>query len=816
MTALPHEKEFSRKTFLKGGGALIVGFSLASAGVGASAASASLGGPWPSVPLTSLDSWLRVGQDGKVTVFTSNPDSTGQGVITAFAQIVADELDAAFASVTVVAGDTAVAPDHGGQGAAQGVIVRSQPLRYAAAEARLALLNLASARFGVPVAQLSVSNGLVSVTTNPSQKATYGELVGGRLFNVALKPTDFGASLGYKVPNASDTTAYATGQAQLKTASQYKVIGQSIPRVDIPGKVTGKDNYVQNLHLPSMVHARLVVPPSPSANLVRINGFKGAKPPGLIKVVAQGNLVAVVTEQEWAAIQASQTLDAVWTDAQPSLTGVGNVYGSLRTQPPVIPAITTWQSFATKAVGAMSNPNRGDVNSALRGATKALQADYNYPMQGHGQLGPAASVADVRDGQAIVWSPTGHIGAMRSAVAETLRLPESNVRIIATEGSGNYGRNTIGALGGEEDTGVIAAFLSQAVGRPVRLTLLRDQDFLTDAYGLPMSIQLRGGVDGQGNVVAWSTELWTWAVNPKTEWQTLFALLTGTAAKNSDPFFAQGIHSLGGGDLSTYEFPNESFVTHQIAPQLRVGGYNLRSPKRIQMNFAVESFIDELAAAAGADPIAFRLQQLQNSQKVASVASPTFDLANYKRTIGALEALRSAMKWQTRPAPGARNKSAVVSGRGVAAMGNYTNVFGGLGAEVEVNKKTGRVRVTRLVNAVDAGLIINPRSARNVVQQGVIFALSRALHEQVKFDRKTILSKDWVSYPILRFVDVPDQEIVMIDRPEYWGGGLGEGNEIMVPAVIGNAIFDATGVRIREVPFTPKRVREALKTAGVT
>jgi CO/xanthine dehydrogenase Mo-binding subunit len=331
-----------------------------------------------------------------------------------------------------------------------------------------------------------------------------------------------------------------------------------------------------------------------------------------------------------------------------------------------------------------------------------------------------------------------------------------------------------------------------------------------------MSFRVQGGVDPQGNISALDLELWTWANNPKIETQTLLALLDGTAATDTRPFGVQGIHSLGGGDLSTYEFPNERVAFHFVAPSLRVGGSNLRSPKRIQMNFAVESFIDELAAASSADPIAFRLQQLQNSEKVAAVVSPTFDPANYRRTTAMLEELRKAMSWQSRPSPGpgAKSKSDVVTGRGIAAMGNYTNVFGAMGAEVEVNRKTGKVRVTRLVNTVDAGLIINPRSARNVVEQGVIFALSRTLHEDVKFDQKAVLSKDWVSYPILRFVDVPDQELVIVNRPEYWAGGLGEGNEIMVPAAVGNAIFDATGVRMRSVPFTPGKVRAAMRSVG--
>jgi CO/xanthine dehydrogenase Mo-binding subunit len=231
----------------------------------------------------------------------------------------------------------------------------------------------------------------------------------------------------------------------------------------------------------------------------------------------------------------------------------------------------------------------------------------------------------------------------------------------------------------------------------------------------------------------------------------------------------------------------------------------------------VESFIDELAAAAGADPIAFRLQQLQNTQKLAPSITPGFDPSHYQRSIAAVETLRNTLKWQARPSPGsgARSKSNVVSGRGIALMGNYTNVFGAMSAELEVNKTTGRVRVTRLVNVVDPGLIINPIAAQHAVAQGVIFALSRTLHEELRFSKSEVLSRDWVTYPILRFRDVPDQEVVMINRPEYWAGGLGEGNEIMVSAAVGNAFFDATGVRLRQVPFTPARVRATLKAAGV-
>jgi CO/xanthine dehydrogenase Mo-binding subunit len=803
------ENEFSRKEFLKGGGALVVGFSLAGAGIAASkaasatpAATAPLGGPWSTPATTSLDSWLRIGQDGKVTAFGSRVDS-GQGTTTGFVQIIADELDVPFEAVTLITGDTARVPNNGDIGSASGIIIQSQPLRYAAAEARLALLSLAASRFGVSVSQLTVADGVVGVASNPTQKATYGELIGDKLFNVTLRQVTLPG-----VPVRAGAVAYvSSANAPVKSASQYKVIGSSVPRFDIPDKVTGKFTYAHNVRLPWMVHARLVLPPSPSSKLISIDGFEnGQKPAGLIRVISKGNFVAVVAEQEWQAIQAMSSLKVVWTDSTPALSGNGNLNSSLRSLPTVIPDVTTTRP--PRAQGQSNNPNRGDVNAALASASKALAADYYFPIHTHGSIGPAAAVAEVSGDQAVVFCPAGSIYLTQGHIASVLGVPTKNVRVISTEGSGQYGKVSL-----SEDTGPAAALISQTVGRPVRLQLMREQDIQSDPYGVPYSYRLRGGIDPQGNVTAWSTEFWTWAVNPQTEGPTLTDMLSGAAQPG--PLRGQSIQALGGGDLNSYEFPNESFLGHHVAPQLRVGQGNMRSPKRIQSNFAVESFMDELAAAAGADPITFRLQQLKNTQKVVATAEPGFDPSHYQRSIETLERLRVAMKWESRPSPAPTAKSDAVSatGRGVALMGNYTNVFGAMGAEVEVDRKTGRVRVARLVNVVDPGLIINPRAARNTVAQGVIFALSRTLREELRFDRKQVISRDWVSYPIMRFADVPDQEVVLINRPEYWGGGIGEGNEIMVSAVVGNAIFDATGVRMREVPFTPARVRAALAAA---
>jgi CO/xanthine dehydrogenase Mo-binding subunit len=809
MSGLIRENELSRRQFLKGGGALVVGFSMAGAALSANAARsaapapiAPLGGPWTTPSTNSLDSWLKITQDGKVLAYGSRVDS-GQGTTTGFVQIIADELDVPFESVTLIAGDTARVPNNGDIGSASGIIYQSQPLRYAAAEARLALLNFASKRFGVPVGQLSVSDGVVSVTANPAQKATYGELIGSQQFNVTLHQVSLPG-----VPVRTGGVAYVSdNNAQLKTPSQYKVIGTSAPRFDIPDKVTGKFTYAQNVRVPGMVHARLIPPPGPKSNLVSINGWHGSKPPGLISVFSKGNFVAVVAEQEWQAIQAMSNLDVTWSDPGPVLSGNGNLNGSLRTSPVAIPDVNTTR--AARYQGQSTNPNRGNVAAGLAGAAKVLSADYYFPVHTHGSIGPAAAVADVSGGQAVVFSPAGSIYLTQSHVAGVLGIPVTNVRVISTEGSGQYGKVSL-----SEDSGPAAALISQAVGRPVRLQLMRQHDMVTDPYGVPYSYRFQGGIDRQGNIVGFSTEFWTWAINPQTEGPTLTDMLTGAAQPG--PFRGQSIQALGGGDINAYEFPNESFLGHHVAPQLRVGSGNMRSPKRIQGNFAVESFIDELAAAAAMDPIDFRLQQIKNTQTVVATAEPNFDPSHYQRQIATLQGLKDAMAWESRPSPNpkATKSGDVVTGRGVATMGNYTNMFGSIGAEVEVNMRTGRVRVTRIVNVVDPGLIINPRAARNTVAQGVLFALSRTLHEELRFNRTEIKSRDWVSYPILRFVEVPDQEVILINRPEYWGGGLGEGNEIMVSAVIGNAIFDATGVRLREVPFTPAKVRAAFAAVG--
>jgi CO/xanthine dehydrogenase Mo-binding subunit len=802
------EKELSRKNFIKTGGALVVGFSLAAAGLapgrlaaaGTPSATTSLGGPWPTPDSLSLDSWLKIGQDGKVTAYGSSMDS-GQGTGTAFSQIIADELDVPFESVTYLVGDTAMSPNNGSVGAATGIIYNSQPLRYAAAEARLALLNLASARLGVPVGQLSTNNGVVSVTANPSQSVKYGDLVGGKLFNIPLHQVTLPG-----VPVRSGGVAFVSNAgAPVKDASQYKVIGKPIPRVDIPDKVSGKYTYVQNVRVPEMVHARLVMPPSPSSNLVSIKGFRGGKPEGVISVFSQGNVVAVVAKKEWDAIHAAGTLDVVWSDPTPSLSGSGNLNGSLRSNPPVIP--DQYNSRPPRAAGQSNNPNRGNVDAALKSAAKVLEADYFFPVHSHAMLAPYCAVADVSDNQAVVFCATQSVFGTQNAVSTVTGIPVNNVRVIWKSGSGTYGRS--------EDAGPIAALISQSVGLPVRLQFMRWDDFQSDAYGVPYSYHLKGGVDAQNNVVAFSTEGWTWAIDPHTEGPTLGTMLQGKAPVGNPS--SQTIQAFGGGDLNTYEFPNEAWWFHQSHPQLRVTSGGLRSPKRIQNNFAAESFMDELASAVGMDPIDFRVQQIKNTQALIPTIEPAFDPSHYQRQLAAIEGLRSMMKWESRPSPGpgAKSSSNIVTGRGFAAMGNYTNVFGAMGAEVEVNKKTGRIRVTRLVNYVDPGLVINPLGAKSAVTQGVIFALSRTLQEQLLFDKGKVVSRDWVTYPILRFVDVPEQEVTIVNNPQYWGGGLGEGNEIMVPAAVGNAVFDATGVRLRQVPFTPVKVKDALKAAGV-
>ena len=765
MSAL--QRELSRKTFLKGGGALIVGFGLAGAGFTARAQA----GTFPVVDPGQLDSWLAIDADGMVTIRTGRVDQ-GQGKGTAYGQIAAEELDVRFEHVKVVMGDTGVTPNQGKSTATDGIKQGALPVRNAAAQARATLVGLASAKLGVPVSQLSVSDGVVS-TANGSAKVGYGELIGGKLFNVKMTVT------GPTAYNGQSTNVNVTPTAPLKDPAAYKIVGTSVPRVDIPAKVTGTFTYTQNIAVPGMVHARMVLPPAVGAYPRMVPKLVSAKftkqPPAGAQLVVKGNFVAVVADDEWKAIQARTLVDAKWAD-DPAVKNLGNYYASLRSSPN--------NEFNL----ADSVTVRGNVDAALAAAgSKAVTARYDYPQQIHGLIGPSVAIAsyDRAKGSMLIWAGSQNLVQTRADVAQMLGIPLDDIRVLYTEQSSLFGR------GGVDDVAPAAALLSHELGKPVRVQWMRQDEQAWSPHQPGRTHDLRGAVDGGGKISAWQEESWGIRARWDQGWPLPWLLL-GTAK----PVDAG---SSGATGTPSYVIANQRNVSHSVDPLTRP--MYMRTVAGTQQTFVQESFMDELAAAAGADPIAFRVKHLDP----AAATTP--------RALAVLQEVQRRSGWQTRPSPAGASSDTVVRGRGVALSPAAACCIANV-AEVEVNRKTGVVKVTRFFAAAELGTtLVNPDGVKNQLQGGSIMGLSRALKEETRFGKDSVRSTDWVSYPILRFTDMPTMLdlVVLTSAPSIPGGGIGEPSSIAVPAAIGNAIFDATGVRLRSIPFTPARVRAALK-----
>jgi CO/xanthine dehydrogenase Mo-binding subunit len=652
-------------------------------------------------------------------------------------------------------------------------------MRRVAAEARRVLLEMASQRFGVPVDQLIVSDGVVSVKADPSRRVTYGELIGGRRFNVTLTGENINAT---------------TGQAKLKTVQELKMVGQSPQRYDIPPKVDGSLRWAVDVKLPGMVHARNVKPPVAGATLASIDESSVRGRPGLVKVVNKGNYVAVVCEREEQAIAAAKALKVNWTrPAGASFPGSDDLFRHIRSAKPT--------SSGKPTVS-------GDVDTGLSGAARRVEADYEVPFQGHTALGPAHALADPSNGQMTIYSNDMKSYGLRNGVAEFLQIPRDRVRVVWMDGPQGYGRTAA------DDAGFEAAFLAKEIGRPVRVQWMRDEETAWDTKGPAYTFRMRGGLDAQGNLVAFDYD--ARAVDyghlgynePDT---VLIAQLTG--ARRATP-------AAGGAATPSdmYVIPNRRMATHVVGlpllweSPLRTG--NLRDPNGPQVTFAAESFIDELAAAAKVDPVEFRLKLLTAS---------TDDDGGFRRarSIAVVKAAAAAYGWDPRPSPKRLDSGNILSGRGIAYAFRNQTVIADI-AEVEVNRRTGRVWIKRLVCAHDCGLVINPEALRGTVEGGMLHSLSRALHEEIKFDTEKVTSVDWTSYPTLTHADTPEKiDVVLVNgdpnpnRPDLPHYGAGEAACKPMIAAVANAIYDATGVRIRRVPFRPERVLAALKQAKV-
>jgi nicotinate dehydrogenase subunit B len=736
----------ARRRFLKQGAAVTVAFSLApmidAIGQPTAPKPASLPGSLNTNRM--LDGWLRINANGTVTAFTGKVE-IGQGIVTALAQIVADELDVDLARIEMISGDTARTPNEGVTSGSLSIEQSGTALRFACAEARDILLQAAAAKLSAPMADVRVEDGTV-IAANGA-RATYWELT-----------TD--AMLKHE----------ATAKAKPKAASAHRVIGRSVPRRDIPAKVTGGVAYVQDMRLPGMLFGRVVRPASPRARLLSVDEATVRSMPGVVAVVRDGNFLALAAEREEQAIAAAVALraSARWeetADLPPSGPQLFEHMKTMRSQDTV--------------VGEKSNP-------AAAAAAKTLEASYTRPYQAHASIGPSCAVAQWTDGKLHVWSHTQGVYPLRGDLAKALRLPAANIVVTHREGSGCYGHN------GADDVALDAALVARATrGRAVKLQWMREDEFAWEPYGSAMAINLRASLDADGNVIDWRSELWshTHSMRPGDPqgsnllagWHLKEPVLPGPARNIPQPS--------GGGDRNAvpfYNFPQQRVVNHMLTDMpLRVSA--LRTLGAYANVFALESFMDELAAAAGADPVEFRLRHLTDP-----------------RAKAVIEAVAARAGWRAKEAGDGRR------GRGIA-FAKYKNlaVYVAVIADVEVDRATGVVKVPRVHAVADAGLIVNPDGIANQIEGGIIQSTSWTLREAIAFDRTRVLTRSWADYPILRMTEVPAVDVSLINRPEERPLGVGEGAQGPTVAAIANAIANASGRRLRDLPFTPERVKAA-------
>lgn len=768
----------SRRGFLKASGALFISVYLSANPTGRVLAQTATGstGPYPIPDYRQLDTWIVIHPDNTATFHVGKTDG-GQGTGTAYRQMMCDELDIAYDRATLVMGNTDITPDQGGSGGSDGIEVDGWPMRRTAAEARRVLLELASDSLNTPVAELSVNNGTIAVASNPSRSVTYAELLGGRRFDVTL---------------SGDNINQTRGLAEVKPVQALRVMGQSVPRYDIPAKVDGSLLWAVDVKLPGMVHARNVRPPVAGATLESVDEASVAGMPGFVAVVRRRNYLAVVFEREEQAINGARALRTEWTPpAEAPFPHSDALFDFIRAQTPTSSSRTVLS---------------GDPDAAFASAARVLEADYEVPFQGHTAIGPAHALADPSDGLMTIYSNDMKIYGLRLGVARFLDMPVDRVRAIYMDGPQVYGRTAA------DDVGFEAAFLAKELGRPVRVQWSRDEETAWDTKGTAYTFKLRGALDAAGRPLAFEYEARALDYNhvgynePDT---VLIAQLMGIRP----PQPAQGGAAL---PSSQYAIAHQRMVGHVVSlpmiweTPLRCG--NLRDPNGPQVTYAFEAFIDEMATAANADPVAFRLNMIEGSTEDA--------LFRKSRSLATVRAAAEAYGWDARPAPNPRMAAVsgpIVSGRGIAYTYRSGTVVAII-ADVEVNRETGRIFVKRFVCAHDCGLVINPMGMKYTVECGMLHGLSRALWEEVRFDNEKVTSVDWASHPTLLHSDTPESiEVVIVngdpnpDRPDMPHYGAGEACHKPVIAAVANAFFDATGVRLRRVPFRAATVLEALR-----
>jgi nicotinate dehydrogenase subunit B len=729
-----------RRQVLAGGGALVVSFSLSDAFAQDHAAAA----PKPPGSLATapyLDAWIRIDADG-ITVFTGKAE-LGQGFKTAFQQIAAEELDVPFASLKVVTADTLLTTDEGYTSGSQSTQYSGTAIQNAAAQVRELLVAEAARRFDLPVENLRTENG--AVIAPDGKRLGYGDLVADNMLHVQAQP-----------------------KSKLKNPATYKVVGQPVPRVDIPAKVTGGAAYVQDMRLPGMVHARVIRPPSYGAQLTECDTASVEKLPGFVKVVRDGNFLAVIAQKEFQAIKAMRALSkaAKWKEKPglPKQDDLLAVLTSLKSND-----TTIFQQRDASAVGQ-----------------KTIEATFTRPYQAHGSIGPSCAIAQFAHDEMKVWTHTQGVYPDRQGIAEMLKVPLPSVRLIHVEGSGCYGHN------GADDAAADAALIARALpGIPVRVQWMREQEHTWEPFGPAMVTRLKASLDANGKIADWNFDVWTntHSMRPGGAGSMLAAqhMADSFAVPEPQPIPLPA----GGGDrnaIPIYKFPNAK-VVHRFIPEMPVRVSAMRALGAYHNIFSIESFMTELAELAGADPVEFRLNHLED-----------------KRGREVIEKASKEFGWQK------GQKAPPDRGYGFA-FARYKSLaaYCAIASEVEINHETGRPRLVRAVAAVDSGQVVNPDGLINQVEGAILQSMSWTFYEAVTFDDTRITSTDWQTYPILRFDAVPDKiDVHIINRPGLPFLGSGETGQGPAAASLANAVANATGKRLRDLPLTRKKIKDAI------
>jgi CO/xanthine dehydrogenase Mo-binding subunit len=740
-------RAISRRGFLQASGSLVVTFSVGSllarrAGAQTtppppSAAAPNLGAP----PPPEVDGFIAIDADGKVTVFSGKVD-LGTGVRTAMAQIAAEELTVPLETVEVIQGDTLLTPDQGVTFGSLSIQNGGVQIRQACATAREALITKAAGKLGVPREEITIKDG--KLAGKDGKSVSYAELIGGKKIELKLDP-----------------------KAPLKDPDKYGIVGKPIARLDIPDKVTGRFTYMQDFKRPGMLHARVVRPAALKSKLVSFDDKAAKKVPGYVATVRNHDFLAVVVKSEWGAIQAAKAMKAEWSDWQ-GLPEQSKLWDYVRN-------IKVNKDEVLQKLGDTTEPIK---------TGKKLSATYDFAVHTHGSIGPSCAVAEVKGPKVTVWTASQGTHLLQKQIAEMLGGKPDDVRCIYLEGSGCYGRN------GHEDAAADAVLIAKEVKKPVRVQWMRAEEHGWDPKGPPTLLDFRASLGADGLPVAWESEVFIPDRPTKISCPLIAAEL---AHLKTDVAHPGGIHQ----DLAIpYGVPNVKATAHWLAETPFRPSW-IRTPGRMQNTFANESFVDECAAAAGADPIEYRRKLLKDP-----------------RGLEVLDRLVKVAAWTNRPPHSAKTDGEVATGRGVSYVKyELVRTYVAVVADVEVNRKTGAVRVKKFFVAHDCGQIINPDGLKNQLEGNVIQTVSRVLFEQVNFDRGKVTSVDWATYPILTFPDAPAVVMELIDRPKEKPWGAGEPTAAVVPSAVANAIYDAVGARVRSVPFTPEKVLAAMKPA---